>query len=60
MPKWNFNGSINHDFDDEDFNVDENYKGFERIQKKGKMEEELKSAKKKSSIKHQHRPDKES
>lgn len=60
MPKWHFNGPIDDDFEfDDDFEVDESYTGFEKINKKKKMEEEIKGGKKKSSVKHQKRPDKE-
>jgi hypothetical protein len=61
MPKWSFNGRIDEDdfeFED-DFNVDEQYTGFQKIGRRKKGEEEVKGAKKKSSIKHQKRPDKE-
>lgn len=61
MPKWNFHGRIDDDdFEfDEDFDVDESYTGFEKIGGKNRSEEELKPAKKKSSVKHQKRPDKD-
>lgn len=60
MPKWNFHGRIDDDFEfEEDFDVDESYKGFQKIGKKKRTEEEVKGTKKKSSVKHQHRPDKE-
>ena len=55
MPKWSFNGRI----DEDDFNVDEQYTGFQKIGRRKKGEEEVKGGKKKSSIKHQKRPDKE-
>jgi hypothetical protein len=61
MPKWNFHGRIDDDFEfDEDFDVAESYTGFEKIGgKKGKSEEEVRNTKKKSSVKHQKRPDKD-
>jgi hypothetical protein len=60
MPKWSFNGRIDDDFEfEDDFNVDENYTGFERISRRKKGEEEIRNQKKKSSVKHQKRPDKE-
>ncbi len=60
MPKWSFNGPIDDDFEfEEDFNVDEQYTGFEKIGRRKRGEEEVKGAKKKSSVKHQKRPDKE-
>lgn len=60
MPKWSFNGRIDDDFEfEDDFDVDESYTGFERINRRKKGEEEVKNQKKKSSVKHQKRPDKE-
>ena len=60
MPKWSFNGRIDDDFEfDDDFNVDEQYTGFQKIGRRKKGEEEVKGGKKKSSVKHQKRPDKE-
>ena len=60
MPKWSFNGRIDDDFEfDDDFNVDEQYTGFQKIGRRSKGEEEIKSSKKRSSVKHQKRPDKE-
>lgn len=60
MPKWNFHGRIDDDFEfDDDFEVDESYTGFERIGRRNKGEEEIRNQKKKSSVKHQKRPDKE-
>ena len=60
MPKWDFNGPIDDDFEfEEDFNVAEGYTGFEKIGRRKRGEEEVKNAKKKSSVKHQKRPDKE-
>ena len=59
MPKWSFNGRIDDDdfeFED-DFNVDDT--GFQKIGRRNKGEEEVRNQKKKSSIKHQKRPDKE-
>jgi len=61
MPKWNFHGRIDDDefeFED-DFEVDESYTGFQKIGRKKRSEEEVKGSKKKSSVKHQKRPDKE-
>ena len=60
MPKWNFHGRIDDDFEfEDDFNVDEQYTGFQKIGRRKKGEEEVKGGKKKSSVKHQKRPDKE-
>jgi hypothetical protein len=60
MPKWSFNGRIDDDFEfEDDFNVDESYTGFERINRRKKGEEEIRNQKKKSSVKHQKRLDKE-
>jgi hypothetical protein len=60
MPKWNFHGRIDDDFEfDDDFDVDESYTGFQKIGRKSRQEEEVKGGKKKSSVKHQKRPDKE-
>jgi hypothetical protein len=60
MPKWNFHGRIDDDFEfDDDFEVSETYTGFEKIGRKNRHEEEVKGGKKKSSVKHQKRPDKE-
>jgi hypothetical protein len=61
MPKWNFHGRIDDDdfeFED-DFDVDESYTGFERINRRKRGEEEIRNQKKKSSVKHQKRPDKD-
>ena len=60
MPKWSFNGRLDDDYEfDDDFNVDESYTGFERINRRKKGEEEIRNQKKKSSVKHQKRTDKE-
>ncbi len=60
MPKWSFNGRLDDDYEfEDDFNVDESYTGFERINRRKKGEEEVKNQKKKSNVKHQKRPDKE-
>jgi hypothetical protein len=60
MPKWSFNGRLDDDYEfEDDFNVDESYTGFERINRRKRGEEEIRNQKKKSSIKHQKRPDKE-
>lgn len=61
MPKWSFNGPIDDDFEfDDDFEVGESYTGFEKINKKKRVEEESKGMRNKtSSVKHQKRPDKE-
>lgn len=60
MPKWSFNGRIDDDFEfEDDFNVDESYTGFEKIGRHKKHEEEVRNIKKKSSVKHQKRPDKD-
>jgi hypothetical protein len=61
MPKWNFHGRIDDDdFEfDEDFDIDESYTGFQKIERKNRYEEEVKGTKKKSSVKHQKRPDKD-
>jgi hypothetical protein len=60
MPKWNFHGRIDDDFEfEDDFNVEETYQGFERIGRRKRGEEEIRTQKKKSSVKHQKRPDKD-
>jgi len=59
MPRWQFNGRIDEDFDDEDFDVTDGYTGFEKISPKKRFEEEMKQSKKKDSPKHQKRPDKD-
>jgi hypothetical protein len=60
MPKWSFNGRLDDDYEfEDDFNVDESYTGFERINRRKRGEEEIRNQKKKSSVKHQKRPDKE-
>lgn len=64
MPKWRSNEDIDdlldEDFYEEEYGLDDDYVGFEKIQQRRKSEEESgKSAKKKASIKHQKRPDKE-
>jgi hypothetical protein len=59
MPRWQFNGRIDDDFDDEDFEVTDDYTGFQKISPKKRFEEEMKPSKKKESVKHQKRPDKE-
>jgi len=53
MPKWQGDDVFD---EDDDFYDDE---GFEKIRHPRKSEEEFKGGKKKSSIKHQKRPDKE-
>ena len=59
MPRWHFNGQIEDNFDDEDFEVTDSYTGFEKFKHHQRSEEELKSTKKRQSIKHQKREDKE-
>lgn len=64
MPKWRSNDDIDDLLDDDlyedEYGLDDDYVGFEKIQHRKKSEEEFgKSAKKKASIKHQKRPDKE-
>ena len=61
MPKWSFNGRIDvDDFEfEDDFNVGEQYTGFQKIGRRNRQEEESRNQKKKSSVKHQKRPDKE-
>jgi hypothetical protein len=60
MPKWSFNGRIDDEFEfEDDFNVDESYTGFQKIGRKNRGEEEIRNQKKKPSVKHQKRPDKE-
>jgi hypothetical protein len=58
MPRWQFNGRIDEDFDDEDFDVTDDYTDFQKISPKKRFEEEMKQPKKKDSVKHQKRPDK--
>jgi len=66
MPKWQ--GEILFDDDDFEDDVDfyedeygmgDDYEGFEKIRHTRKSEEEFKGGKKRNSIKHQKRPDKE-
>ena len=60
MPKWSFNGWIDEEFEfEDDFDVDESYTGVEKIGRRKKGEEEVRNSKKKSSVKHQKRPDKD-
>jgi len=67
MPKWQGDVVFDDDdyFDDEldyyedEFGLEDDYEGFEKIRHPRKSEEEFKGGKKKSSIKHQKRPDKE-
>jgi hypothetical protein len=48
MPKWNFHGRIDDEFEfEDDFNVDEQYTGFQKIGRKKRSEEEVKGSKKK-------------
>lgn len=47
------------DYYEDEFGLDDDYEGFEKIRHPRKTEEEVKGNKKKSSIKHQKRPDKE-
>ena len=53
-----FTGRIDHEFDDE-FDIDEEYTGFEKIKQRSRSEEELHGGKKRTSVKHQRREDKE-
>jgi hypothetical protein len=64
MPKWQ--GDVVFDDDDdeldyyeEEFGLEDEYTGFEKIRHTRRSEEEFKGGKKRSSIKHQKRPDKE-
>lgn len=64
MPKWRGNENIDDlmddDFYEDEYGLDDEYVGFERIQARKRSEEEFsKSGKKKSSVKHQKRPDKD-
>ena len=68
MPSWHNDDVLDDDddyFDDEldyyedEFGLEDDYEGFEKIRHPRKSEEEFKGGKKKSSIKHQKRPDKE-
>jgi hypothetical protein len=52
-----YNCELDH-YEDE-FGLEDDYEGFEKIRHPRKSEEEFKGGKKKSSIKHQKRPDKE-
>lgn len=47
------------DYYEEEFGMEDDYEGFEKIRHPHKSEEESRGGKKKSSIKHQKRPDKE-
>ena len=66
MPKWH--GDVNFDDDflddeldyyEEEYGLEDGYEGFEKIRHPRKSEEEFKAGKKRSSVKHQKRPDKE-
>jgi len=59
MPRLPFHGIVDDEFDDEDFELPEAYTGFEKIKHRSRGEEELRAGKKRSSLKHQKRPDKE-
>lgn len=63
MPKWRGNDFIDDilddDFYEDEYGLDEDFKGFEKIRSPRKAEEEVKGGKKKASVKHQKRPDKE-
>lgn len=69
MPQWQgdvvFDDDDDYFYDEEldyyedEFGLDDDYEGFEKIRHSRKSEEEVKGGKKKSSIKHQKRPDKE-
>lgn len=47
------------DIYEEEYGLDDDYEGFEKIRHARKSEEEFKGGKKKSSVKHQKRQDKE-
>ena len=47
------------DFYEDEYGLEDDYEGFEKIRHPHKSEEEVKGAKKKSSVKHQKRVDKE-
>lgn len=47
------------DFYEDEYGLEDDYEGFEKIRHPRKSEEEVKGGKKKSSIKHQKRVDKE-
>ena len=47
------------DYYEEKFGLEDDYEGFEKIRHNRRAEEEVKGNKKKSSVKHQKRPDKE-
>jgi hypothetical protein len=59
MPKWQ--GDVVFDDDDEFYDDELDYyeEGFEKIRHPRRSEEEHKGGKKKNSLKHQKRPDKE-
>ncbi len=68
MPKWQ--GDVVFDDDDEfyddeldyyeeEFGLEDNYEGFEKSRHPRRSEEEHKGGKKKNSLKHPKRPDKE-
>lgn len=66
MTQWQYNPADDEELFDEDddfyedeYGLDDEYTGFEKIPHKKYGEEEPKSGKKRSSIKHQKRPDKE-
>lgn len=59
MPKWNFNGKIDDEFEfDDDFDVTDEYTPFQKIGRRNRGEEEKRDAKKRNSVKHQPREDK--
>ena len=47
------------DYYEEEFGLEDGYEGFEKIRHPRRSEEETKHGKKRSSVKHQKRPDKE-
>ena len=47
------------DYYEEEYGLEDGYEGFEKIRHPRKSEEEFKAGKKRSSVKHQKRPDKE-
>jgi hypothetical protein len=66
MPKWQNDDDLDEDdfYDDVDFyedeyGLDDDYEGFQKIRSPRKSEEEAKGGKKRNSVKHQKRPDKD-
>jgi hypothetical protein len=66
MPKWQGDVTFDDDyfeddvdFYEEEYGLDDDYTGFQKIRSTRKSEEEVKGGKKRNSVKHQKRPDKE-